>query len=73
MGDQAERIHNALLRFKGERPEVNPPVRHFAAYGMDCPRVVVVVEEKNLAALASPIVDLPGPKLSGSGNAPGKL
>jgi hypothetical protein len=73
MGDQAERIHAALLRFKGERPEANSQVQHFVPYSMDCPRVVVVVEEKNLAALASPIVDLPGPKLPGPGNAPGKL
>ncbi len=73
MGDQAERIHAALLRFKGEQPEANSQFHQFVPIGTDCARIVVVVDEKNLAALASPIVDLPGPKLPGPANAPGKL
>jgi hypothetical protein len=67
MNDQAERIHAALLRFKGDRPVASSQIQDFARGGMEGPRVVVVVDEKNLAALASPIVDLPRPKVPGLG------
>jgi hypothetical protein len=58
MSDQAERIHAALLRFKGVQPRAGS--RRVAQDVSS--REIVVVDEKNLAALSPPNADLAGAK-----------
>lgn len=50
MRDQAERIHAALLRFKGMEPDVKAQ----QTAPDTAARQLVVVDEKNLAALSVP-------------------
>ncbi len=71
MGNPVDRIHAALLRSK-EPVQAARQVAPHKPVEIGRQIVTVVVNEQNLAALASSIVELPHPKAPGAGLGAGR-
>lgn len=69
MLNPAERIRAVLQHPESVQLRPTRRVMQSAIPGSERPRVTVVIDEQNLAALASPVIELPLPKAAYSSSA----